>query len=211
VWRSGLILKDFFRGDARCGAPSHSGAALAGRRSNVKINEKCVKLSYNSTDIAGGSEAQRKQQWIAKKTMALDVSADPRKVLIVDDNADAAILLSMLISAYGHETVVANSGPEGLALAESFVPEVVFLDLGMPGMSGYDVAISLRRIPCLSHVYIAALTGWSDPSTRARVISTGFNSHLTKPADLSIVLGIIDGYMKAALSQHKLPLETEPK
>lgn len=124
--------------------------------------------------------------------MHLRHAAVRRKVLIVDDNADAACMLSMFIGAHGHETAVANSGAEALAIAPSFEPEVIFLDLGMPEMSGYDVAQALRKIPSLSHVYIAALTGWNDKATRERVASTGFNKHLTKPADVQVVLQLLD-------------------
>lgn len=87
---------------------------------------------------------------------------------------------------------MANSGADALALAQAFGPEVVFLDLGMPEMSGFEVAVALREIPGLSHVYIAALTGWNDQATRARVVSTGFNRHLTKPADVNTVLQLVD-------------------
>lgn len=124
--------------------------------------------------------------------MGAPQAAVRRKVLIVDDNADAAWLLSAFISAHGHETAVANSGADALAIAPEFYPEVVFLDLGMPEMSGYDVAQALREIPSLAHVYIAALTGWNDKATRERVATTGFNKHLTKPADVSIILQLLD-------------------
>lgn len=115
-----------------------------------------------------------------------------RKVLIVDDNADAACLLSLFVAAFGHETATAHSGLEALAIASSFQPEVVFLDLGMPEMDGYEVAVALRAIPGLSHIYISALTGYNDPQTRLRVLTAGFNRHLTKPADLSAVLQVVD-------------------
>jgi len=124
--------------------------------------------------------------------MGAPQAAVRRKVLIVDDNVDAAWLLSAFISAHGHETAVANSGADALAIAPEFDPEVVFLDLGMPEMSGYDVAQALREIPSLAHVYIAALTGWNDKATRERVATTGFNKHLTKPADVSIILQLLD-------------------
>lgn len=124
--------------------------------------------------------------------MAVQRAGVRRKVLIVDDNADAAATLSMFISAHGHDTAVAHGGAEALAIAPEFGPEVVFLDLGMPEMSGYDVAQALRKIPSLSHVYIAALTGWNDKATRERVASTGFNKHLTKPADVGVILQLLD-------------------
>ena len=115
-----------------------------------------------------------------------------RKVLIVDDNADAALLLSMFLSAYGHETAVAYGGAEGLELAEAFRPEIVILDLGMPQMSGYEVAVAMRMLPRLATVYIAALTGWNDAKTREQVIAAGFNKHLTKPANVEVVLDLIE-------------------
>ncbi|MCC2959584.1 response regulator [Massilia sp. IC2-278] len=116
-----------------------------------------------------------------------------RRVLIIDDNADAAQLLAMFVAAYGHEAQVANDGPTGLRLAEAFCPEIVFLDLGMPGMSGYEVAAAMRSLPEVRGAYITALTGWNDLKTRLRVVETGFDHHLTKPADLQAVLSLIAG------------------
>jgi CheY-like chemotaxis protein len=114
-----------------------------------------------------------------------------RRVLIIDDNVDAASLLSMVVSAYGHHAEVANSGRAGLLIAQAFHPDIVFLDIGMPEMSGYDVAVALRRLPTMEHVYIAAVTGWNDASTRAQVISAGFDLHLTKPAAVDSILDVL--------------------
>lgn len=115
-----------------------------------------------------------------------------RKVLIVDDNADAALTLSMCLSAYGHETAVAYGGVQGIELAQAFEPEVIFLDLGMPQMDGYQVAAALRQMPQLAHVFIAALTGWNDKKTREQVASSGFDKHLTKPAKVEVVLDLLE-------------------
>ena len=115
-----------------------------------------------------------------------------RKVLIIDDNADAALTLSMCLSAYGHETALAYGGVQGIELAQAFEPEVIFLDLGMPQMDGYQVAAALRQIPHLSHVFIAALTGWNDKMTRDQVASSGFDKHLTKPAKVEAVLHLLE-------------------
>ena len=123
--------------------------------------------------------------------MALQMHHRIRRVLIIDDNVDAASLLSMVVGAYGHQTQVANCGQDGLQMAQAFCPDIVFLDLGMPEMSGYDVAMALRRLPALQHVYIAAVTGWNDASTRARVISSGFDLHLTKPAAVESILDVL--------------------
>lgn len=123
--------------------------------------------------------------------MEFEYHQNVRRVLIIDDNADAASLLSMVVSAYGHQTEVANSGRAGLLLAQEFHPDIVFLDIGMPEMSGYDVAIALRLLPTLEQVYIAAVTGWNDASTRAQVISAGFDLHLTKPANVESILDVL--------------------
>ena len=114
-----------------------------------------------------------------------------RRVLIIDDNVDAASLLSMFVSAFGHQAEVANTGRDGLLIAQDFHPDIVFLDIGMPEMSGYEVAVALRQLPTLEHVYIAAVTGWNDASTCAKVISAGFDLHLTKPAAVESILDVL--------------------
>jgi CheY-like chemotaxis protein len=129
-------------------------------------------------------------QW-AGAIMEFQRHQKTRRVLIIDDNVDAASLLSMVVSAYGHDTEVANSGRVGLQIAQAFHPDIVFLDLGMPGMNGYDVAVALRQLPSLHDVYIAAVTGWNDASTRAQVISAGFDLHLTKPAAVESILDVL--------------------
>ena len=97
-----------------------------------------------------------------------------RRVLIVDDNADAALTLSMCLNAYGHETAVAYGGVQGIELALSFEPDIIFLDLGMPEMDGYQVAATLRRILHLSRVFIAALKVGLQPSLHfIKPFSTG--------------------------------------
>lgn len=114
-----------------------------------------------------------------------------RRVLIIDDNVDAASLLAMVVGAYGHQVAVANSGRDGLQLAASFGPDIVFLDIGMPEMSGYEVAVALRQLPLMQHVFIAAVTGWNDARTRAQVMSAGFDLHLTKPAPVDMILDVL--------------------
>lgn len=122
-------------------------------------------------------------------TATNDVSG--RRILIIDDNEDAAQLLSFFVMAMGHACAVANSGADGLAVASEFCPEIVFLDLAMPGMSGYEVAPRLRSIPALGNVYIAALTGWNDAKTRQKVVECGFDRHLTKPASLDLIQEVL--------------------
>lgn len=111
-----------------------------------------------------------------------------RRILVIDDNADAADLLGAIMAMEGHVVEVAHGGREGLAAAANFLPDVVFLDIGMPGMDGYQVAIELRRNPSLVAVRIVALTAWGDAESRARVVECGFDAHLVKPAKIESLL-----------------------
>ena len=106
-----------------------------------------------------------------------------RRILIADDNQDAAESLSLLLQLAGHEVQVAHLGREALALAHEFRPDTALLDIGMPDLSGYEVAQTLRREPWASNIQLIALTGWGQPSDRRRSLEAGFNHHLVKPVD----------------------------
>lgn len=108
-----------------------------------------------------------------------------RKVLVVDDNVDAANLTAEILRIFGMNVAVAYGGPEALAAAESEQPDVVFLDLGMPGMDGYAVAKALRSRPASGGLKIIALTAWGDPASREKTKAAGFDLHLTKPAGIA--------------------------
>ena len=109
------------------------------------------------------------------------------KVLVVDDNVDAALTLSMVLEASGYLTRVAHDGHEALEAARDFRPRVAFLDIGMPGMSGYDTARAMRAMDELEGVVLVALTGWGAESDRRRSGEAGFDHHLTKPVQLEVV------------------------
>jgi PAS domain S-box-containing protein len=115
-----------------------------------------------------------------------------RRVLVVDDNADAADTLARLLRVQGHRVGVAHDGPAALELARSLRPEVVFLDLGMPVMDGYAVARRLRSAPEAAGALLVALTGWGQEEDRRRSKEAGFDEHVTKPADLSEVQRLLD-------------------
>ena len=106
-----------------------------------------------------------------------------RKILVVDDNADAAESLAALLSISGHETRMAHDGPEALQQAERFQPDVVFLDIGMPTLDGHETARLIRRQPWGKDMVLVALTGWGQSEDRRRSKDAGFNHHLVKPAD----------------------------
>jgi len=110
-----------------------------------------------------------------------------RRVLVVDDNADAAESLATLLELSGHVTRVANDGDEAVRIAHEFHPDIVFLDIGMPGKDGYEVARELRASPHTRQAVLVALTGWGAKDDRARSRRAGFDHHLTKPAGLEAV------------------------
>jgi CheY-like chemotaxis protein len=106
-----------------------------------------------------------------------------RKVLIADDNRDAAESLAMLLEMAGHEVRVAHSGRAALSLTQVFRPDTVLLDIGMPDLSGYEVAQFLRREPWTTGIRLIALTGWGQESDRRRALEAGFDEHMIKPVD----------------------------
>jgi CheY-like chemotaxis protein len=110
-------------------------------------------------------------------------AAQGRKVLVVDDNEDAAKMLALMLSLEGHDVRTAFGGAEALAAVETFTPETVFLDIGLPGMDGYEVARRLRQAPGLSAVTLVAMTGFSADEDLQRARAAGFDHHLVKPAD----------------------------
>jgi len=104
-----------------------------------------------------------------------------QRVLVIDDNHDAADTLALLLESDGAEVRVAYDGRTALAMLDSFVPHSVLLDLGMPGMDGYEVARRLRADPRTAGARIVALTGWAQDADRRQTSNRGFTHHLTKP------------------------------
>jgi PAS domain S-box-containing protein len=126
-----------------------------------------------------------------------DANARALRVLVVDDNADAAESLASLLELSGHETRVANDGEQAVRAAHEFHPEIVFLDIGMPGKDGYEVARELRDAADTRETVLVALTGWGAKDDRARSRQAGFDHHLTKPAALGAVDGLLAQVMAA--------------
>jgi CheY-like chemotaxis protein len=105
------------------------------------------------------------------------------RILIADDNRDAADSLSMLLELAGHEVRVAHLGRAALSLAQAFRPDVALLDIGMPDLSGYEVAQALRKESWGQTIKLIALTGWGQERDRQEALEAGFDHHLTKPID----------------------------
>ncbi|MFL5506495.1 MAG: response regulator, partial [Gemmatimonadales bacterium] len=128
-----------------------------------KVRARPAKAEGNGTVLAGAS----------------------RRVLVVDDNADAAESLAQLLALKGHEVRVAYDGLSGVALARAFEPDVVLLDIGMPGLDGYAVARRLREQDGRRGVRLVALTGYGQLDDRRRAQEAGFDDHLVKPPDVA--------------------------
>ena len=107
----------------------------------------------------------------------------PRRVLVVDDNLDVADSLLIILQQQGHQVRAAHDGLAALKLGQSFRPEVVLLDIGLPGLDGYEVARRLRALPELQGALLIALTGYGQPEARRRALDAGFDVHLVKPVD----------------------------
>ena len=118
--------------------------------------------------------------------------APPLRVLVVDDNVDAARASEDLLRAWGHEPRVAPDGPAALAEAPRFAPDVVLLDIGLPGMDGFEVARALRARGDLAGCRLIALTGSSDGRDRRTAADAGFDAYLTKPLDLARMRRLLD-------------------
>ena len=110
-------------------------------------------------------------------------SVPRRRILIVDDNEDGATSLSMLLNLNGHETVTAHDGMEALAAFERFRPEVALLDIGLPGLTGYELARRIRQMPIGRNAVLVAVTGWGQEEDRNRSREAGFDAHLVKPVN----------------------------
>jgi signal transduction histidine kinase/DNA-binding response OmpR family regulator len=118
---------------------------------------------------------------------ATDSKPDQLQVLIVDDNTDAAESLGVLLDIEGHAAHIAHNGAEALQVAQAQPLDVVFLDIGLPDMTGYDVARRMRLLPGMQKTLLVALTGWGTQDDRQRTRDAGFDRHLTKPAELPAV------------------------
>jgi two-component system CheB/CheR fusion protein len=116
-----------------------------------------------------------------------------RRVLVVDDNADNVETLGMVLRAEGHEVETAESGPRALDIAGHFEPEIVIIDIGMPGMDGYELARRLRAERATASATLIALSGFGQDGARERAWKAGFDEYLVKPVDLGEIVSLVDG------------------
>lgn len=168
-------------------------------------------LSAESAGLGRGSTftlslpiAQSGEVWVHASAEAGNVapSASPHKILIVDDNVDGAEMLSTLLELSGHRALVAHDGPSALRIAHENVPELIFLDIGMPEMNGYEVAERLKADAKTASAVLVALTGWGNAEDRRKTAEAGFSHHLTKPVDEDAVHSVLQQFLGNPSSSH---------
>ncbi len=113
------------------------------------------------------------------------------RVLVVDDNVDAAETMAMLLDMSGHKTAMVHSGLDVLDVAREFLPDVILLDIGLPGMNGYEVAARLRQERILDQTLLVALTGWGSDADKRAASEAGFDIHLTKPVSPDALMEVL--------------------
>lgn len=137
-----------------------------------------------------------------------DVSAiTPRSVLVVDDNVYSAESLAVLVKLWGHRAEVAYSGPAALELAQKLQPQIVLLDIGLPGMDGYKVARQIRANPPLKNTLLVAMTGYGQEEDRRSSREAGFDYHLVKPLDLDALERLISAHELSAIPDAHHPID----
>jgi PAS domain S-box-containing protein len=193
-------------------AQAHLGTEMAQGGLGVGLNlvQRLVKLHGGRVAASSGGAGMGSQftVWLplpqdalaglpvaaAPEPATAPVSAAPGgvlRILVVDDNVDAAETLQALLEMNDHAVSVANDGAAALRLASEDLPQVVFLDIGLPDMSGHEAAEAMRRIPGMEDATLVALTGWGAEQDRRRSSEAGFDHHLTKPADFTMVENLI--------------------
>jgi CheY-like chemotaxis protein len=184
------IFEMFVQGDNVVeDAKNGLGLGLTLARDIVAIHGGTIEAKSNGA--AQGSEFTVRLPLSAKQNVPAPASVRPgsespkesKRVLIVDDNRNQARTLARLLEAMGHQATVAYDGPDALELAGEFNPDVALIDIGLPGMSGYEVARRLREQREFRDLVLVAQTGWGREEDRQRAMEAGFNYHLVKPIE----------------------------
>lgn len=194
----GRIFKLFEQAD------NSVGRARGGLGIGLTLVKNIVEMHGGSVSAASAGLGQGSEFTIclplSKTAPRFDRAVEPasqrtstkRRILVVDDNVDAALSVEKLLITWGHDVQTAFNGPSAIVKARAFRPQLVLLDIGMPGMSGYEVAKEMRADPHFAGVVITALTGYGQAEDRRRSVEAGFNFHLTKPPDPKVLASLID-------------------
>jgi CheY-like chemotaxis protein len=192
-------------------AQEHAGAQMAQGGLGVGLNlvQRLVKLHRGRVAAASDGAGQGSQftVWLPLPEDGVMPPPEPEaeasvhqvalpgastlRILVVDDNVDAAETLQALLEMNGHMVTAVHDGAAALTQAAALVPDVVFLDIGLPDMTGYEAAQAMRQIDGMAGATLIALTGWGAEQDRRRSSQAGFDHHLTKPADFGIVEQLI--------------------
>ncbi len=159
---------------------AHSNGASQGSVFTVRL--PTASACASSARLPTASACAPNEQPVAE---ILAAPATGHRILVVDDNEDAAASLALLLRLMGHETRTANNGLEAIEVADTFQPNVALLDIGMPKLNGYDTARRMRQKTWGREMLLVALTGWGQEADRRRSSDAGFNSHLVKPVDVA--------------------------
>jgi CheY-like chemotaxis protein len=167
----------------------HGGSVEAFSEGAGKGSEFVVRLPVAHPPTGG----------VAGKSSEDRVTARPskRRVLIVDDNKDSAVSLSMILKILGHVTRTAHDGIQAVRTAETFRPEVVLLDIGLPKLNGYEACRKIREQPWAREAVLIALTGWGQEEDKERSREAGFDFHLVKPVDPAALEKLLSGLLVA--------------
>jgi CheY-like chemotaxis protein/two-component sensor histidine kinase len=160
------------------------------------IHMHCGEVTAESSGLGKGTTFRIRLPRIAqpaaiKSPAITSFNVSPRRILIVDDNADFAQSLATLLSTAGHQIVVVFGGRQALEAIESFQPEVALVDIGLPEMNGYDLALRLRADAKLNGLKLVAVTGYGLVEDRQRARTAGFDHHLLKPIDMAALERIL--------------------
>ena len=162
----------------------HGGSVVAASEGPGRGSEFTIRLPISEEKVELPSQVADRKRQPAK---------GGRRILVVDDNEDAADSLAEVLGELGHCVEAAHDGAEALAKLETFVPEVAFLDIGLPVMDGYELARRIREIPRMSGVRLIAVTGYGQSTDRLYSREAGFTMHLVKPVNLSVIERALSG------------------
>jgi two-component system CheB/CheR fusion protein len=183
------------------------GLGLALVKGLVESHGGTVTLSSEGT--GHGTELLVRLPLVKEPALPEVVPTAPReacRVLVIEDNLDAAESLRLVLELEGHEVAVAHDGTLGVEQARAQRPDVILCDIGLPGMDGYAVATALRREPKLRNTFLVALTGYARPEDQRRAADAGFDAHLTKPATVEGILEVMSRAPAARSSPGARPL-----
>ncbi|MET0988153.1 MAG: response regulator [Steroidobacteraceae bacterium] len=127
-----------------------------------------------------------------------EAAASARRVLVADDNTDAAMSLAMLLELLGHEVQAVHDGLQAVEAAQTFAPDFIFMDIGMPNLDGIEATRRIRALDLPRRPIVVALTGWGQESDRERSRDAGIDHHLVKPIELDEIRGLIEGLPPAS-------------